>query len=137
MAKTSTTGVPAVPEDVLNAFRARREVIINAATRRAMQFAEEVEQHGEKAEELIQSGLTFTVKAIEAAMQTGNTGILDFQIPWGMDRLQHDQVQPGQVLHRFKIIKQVVTDMFDTQIAQHINPYIDHLIAQQEEGMQK
>jgi len=132
---TVEKNLPPIRGDILEKFQALRPAIIQEAARRSLQFEDEVSQHGEKAESILKIGLTFTVQAIEAAMRTGNTGIIDYQIPWGLDRLTVDKVQPQHVLHRFQILKQVINASMQAETAARINPYIDQLIQKQKEGM--
>ena len=112
-----------------------RDAIIAETLKRSMQHNDEVAQHAEQGPQLIRSGLTFSMQAIETAMQMGNVDILRFQIPWGRDRLIHDGVQPGHVLHRFEILRQVGAELLPPPAAQEWLQYVNWLIHEQERSM--
>lgn len=124
-----------VSEESLAIFRSRRGEIVVETTRRALAFEDEVAQHGGEAETLISTGLDFTTRAIETAMQYSDTAVLAHQISWGFERLQHDGVLPSHVLHRLEILEEVISTLFPKQHSQEINQFVRWMITEQERGM--
>ena len=129
------TNIGPVSEESLAIFHARRAEIIAEATRRALTFQEEVAHHGPEAEQLIATGLDFTTRAIETAMQYSDTSILSHQISWGFDRLPNDGVLPSHVLHRLEILSDVISDLLPAQNARAIVQYLSCMIAEQRKKM--
>ncbi|MCX6033260.1 MAG: hypothetical protein NT169_28765 [Chloroflexi bacterium] len=126
--------VPISPE-TLKAFQARRAEINRLVVARALERRDEVAQHGEQAEELITAGIEFTTQMLETAMQFGDITTLDYQLAWAWDRLPHDGVAPAHLLSRFQIYADVVASLLPAHQASEVTPYLDWMIARQQELM--
>jgi len=66
---------PSINESVL-ALKSNRETIIAATTAKALLYKQEVAQHGDDAEQIISSGLEFTLMGLETAMLFGEKNLL-------------------------------------------------------------
>jgi hypothetical protein len=81
-----------VSEQAMENFYNQQEDIIEESVRLSMSFHEEIEPHGEKAKQIITSGYEFTLKMLAAAMEKGDSQLLDDQAIWAVRRLTHDDV---------------------------------------------
>lgn len=88
-----------------------------------------MEHHGEKATELLTTGLEFTTKMLEVALSMGEVALLEDELKWAQDRLPHDGVQMEHVLNRFKIYRQVINETLPSGYANEINTFIDWMIS--------
>lgn len=117
-----------ISEETARKLLAAIDEITNETVSRSMKYKDEIEQHGEKAFELLKNGMYFTFKMLFAAMQTGETGLLDDQAEWALSRLPHDNVRPVNIIKRLERMKTVVAEKMSREHTQEISPYIDYLI---------
>lgn len=119
---------PIYPE-ALESFQENRNIIIKETVSRSLKRDHEVDHHGEKAPELLTTGLEFTTKMLEAAMSMGEVALLEDELKWAQDRLPHDGVQMEHVLNRFKIYREVINETLPSGYANEINTFIDWMIS--------
>lgn len=119
---------PISPE-ALESFQENRNIIIKETVSRSLKRDHEVDHHGEKAPELLTTGLEFTTKMLEAAMSMGEVALLEDELKWAQDRLPHDGVQMEHVLNRFKIYREVINETLPSGYANEINTFIDWMIS--------
>lgn len=127
----------AVSAEALAAFRAASQSIVDRVVVRSLANQDEVVQHGEAAGPLITSGIRFTTQMLEAAMAVGEVALLEDQLAWATDRLPHDGVSSEHVLHRFRIYGEVVQELLPAKYWAEIMPFVDWLIARQQEIMRQ
>ena len=121
------SGEMAVSPATVAVFAAERSRIIEMTVARSLERTE-VAQHGQDAERLLTIGLDFTTQAIMIAMQLVNPALLDQQLQWGNTRLPHDGVSAEQLLQRFQILAEVITETLASLDAQAVNSYVNRLI---------
>ena len=121
------SGEMAVSPATVAAFTAERSRIIEMTVARSLERTE-VAQHGQDAERLLTIGLDFTTQALLIAMQVVNPALLDQQLQWGNTRLPHDGVSAEQLLQRFQILAEVITETLASLDAQAVNSYVNRLI---------
>ncbi len=131
MAAKRGSGLEPVGGEALEAFRAARADMMRGVVARSMERTDEVAHHGPRAELVLTGGLEYTFKMLEAAMAVGEVGILEDQLQWAAVRLPHDGVQPGHILSRFRILRDVVEATLPPDHAREIVPYLKWLIDRQ------
>lgn len=119
---------PAASEETVAAFRDAAEAITQDTVRRAMEYPEEVAHHGEEAPAMLHQGLWFTTKGLETALAFHTVSLLEDQMRWGMDRLQHHEVEPKHVLHRLQLYRVAVADHLPAEQAAEVNAYVSWMI---------
>ena len=129
--------IPAVSAETLAAFRENQETVIEKVTERSLAREHEVAHHGDDAERLIKSGLTFTTRMLDAAMAVGEVSLLEDQMTWAMERLPHDGVVPQHILNRLRIYREVVREMLPERHASEIEPYVTWMINRLEELLEE
>ena len=126
-----------VSDAALAAFRKEKKTIIQEVTTRSLRQRDEVAHHGEKAEQLIRSGIEFTTRMLEAAMVMGEVALLEDQLAWAMERLPHDGVSPEYVLNRFCTYREVVEEHLPAAHSSEIIRFLEWMITRQRELLQK
>jgi hypothetical protein len=117
-----------VSSEALDAFTIVQNEIIQETVERSMEHTEEISQHGDRAHELLTSGMSFTVQMLVSAMQTGEPNLLDDQAKWASQRLPHDQVFPDQIIKRLVRMEEVVNEKMTESHANEITQYVQYLI---------
>jgi hypothetical protein len=129
--------IPPVSAEALAAFREKQETITEQVAERSLAREQEVAHHGEDAERLIKSGLTFTTRMLDAAMAVGEVSLLEDQMTWAMERLPHDGVVPAHILNRLRIYRRVVRETLPERHASEIEPYLTWMIARMDELLEE
>ncbi|MDI6644134.1 MAG: hypothetical protein QME14_03675 [Methanobacteriaceae archaeon] len=122
-----------ISKDALNAFISAGPYIIKETVKRSMQRKNEVEQHGDDAEQILTTGMEFTTRMLETAMALGEISILEDELRWARDRLPHDKVSLEHILKRFKIYRDVINDQLDPEYSKEIIPFLDWMIKRQKQ----
>lgn len=130
---TEMNNLKPVSPEAVEAFKKEQQNIINDAVAVSMKFKEDVEHHGEQAEQLIGTGLMFTAKMLEAILPTGQTVLLDDQLKWAVERLPHDGVQTTQIIKRLNYFSEALSKRIPPRLSEEIIPYIDYMIKRMEE----
>jgi hypothetical protein len=125
-----------VSPETLAAFRAHRAHLIETVVEWSLARPEEVVQHGAGARRVLAAGLEFTTQILEAVMQVGELGLLDYQLQWARDRLPHEGVAPAHLLARLEIYAQVVSGLLPAVQAAEVNRYVEWMIARQRQLME-
>jgi len=134
---SAINGLPPISPEALESFQENRNIIIKETVSRSLKRDHEVEHHGEKAPELLTTGLEFTTKMLEAAMSMGEVVLLADELKWAQDRLPHDGVQMDHVLNRFKIYREVINETLPSGYANEITTFIDWMISYQQALMEQ
>lgn len=129
--------LPPISPEALESFQENRDTLIKETVSRSLKRDHEVEHHGEKAPQLLTTGLEFTTKMMEAAMSMGEVVLLEDELKWAQDRLPHDGVQMEHVLNRFKIYRDVVNETLPSEYANEITTFIDWMINYQQALMKQ
>ena len=122
-----------ISSESMGAYKKEVQNIVKETVGRALEFKEECEQHGDKAEQLIAMGLQFTTNMLEAIMASGNVALMEDQLSWAMDRLPHDGVAHKHMIHRLEILSEVANEKLPADNSAEIVPYIKHMVARSEE----
>jgi hypothetical protein len=122
-----------VSPGALAEFKKFQPNIIKLIVERSIEHKEDVAQHGDRAAEILTSGLEFTTKALETSMQLHNVDLLEYQLQWAWDRLPHDNVQAKHLVSRFKIMAGVIEETLTPQNAAEVNQFVTWLIERQNE----
>lgn len=125
---STETQLPPISKEALASFQENRDAIIKETVSQSLKIDHEVEHHGEKAPQLLTTGLEFTTKMLEAAMITGEVVLLEDELKWAKDRLPHDGVQMEHVINRFEIYRGVVNETLPSDYASEIITFIDWMI---------
>lgn len=123
----------AISKDALNAFISAGPYIIKETVKRSMERKDEVNQHGEDAEQILTTGMEFTTRMLETAMSLGEISILEDELSWARDRLPHDNVALEHILERFQIYQEVLNEQIEPEYCQEINPFLDWMITRQKQ----
>lgn len=129
--------LPPISPEALESFQENRDTLIKETVSRSLKRDYEVEHHGEKAPQLLTTGLEFTTKMMGAAMSMGEVVLLEDELKWAQDRLPHDGVQMEHVLNRFKIYRDVVNETLPSEYANEITTFIDWMINYQQALMKQ
>jgi hypothetical protein len=99
-----------VTQETLLAFRSETPGIVAETASRSLARRGDVAQHGAEAPRLITSGIEFTMKMLDAAIAAGESALMEDALRWSLDRLPHDGVSTEQVLSRFAMLREVVSE---------------------------
>jgi len=135
--KSAKNKLPPISPEALASFHENRDTLIRETVTRSLKRDHEVLQHGEKAPKLLTIGLDFTTKMLEAAMSMGEVALLEDELKWAKDRLPHDGVEMEQVLHRFKIYRDVIQETLPLEYANEITAFMDWMINYQQALMKQ
>ncbi|AUB59743.1 MAG: hypothetical protein KO318_03290 [Methanobacterium sp.] len=124
--------LPPISPEALSSFQENSASLIKETVSRSLKRDHEVVHHGEKAPELLTTGLEFTTKMLEAAMSMGEVALLEDELKWAKERLPHDGVKMEHVLHRFKIYRDVVQEILPSEYATEITAFMDWMINYQQ-----
>ena len=123
---------PPVSAETLAAFRQQAEAITRSTVQKALAFPEQVAHHGEKAAELLFTGLQFTTKGLESAMAFHTMQLIADQMDWARQRLPHDGVTGQHILHHLTLYRDSVTEILSPEQAVEVNKYVDWMITYQQ-----
>jgi hypothetical protein len=129
---SSQNDLPAISKEALVAFRVAALEIIKETVAQALFYADDVAQHGDQAESLIEAGLEFTTRMLDSAMCVGGTVLLEDELLWAKDRLPHDGVSMQQVSKRLKIYRQIMLKKLTPKDGIEVARYIDWMLAKLE-----
>ncbi len=124
--------LPPISPEALSSFQENSTTLIKETVSRSLKHYHEVEHHGENAPQILTTGLEFTTKMLEAAMSMGEVSLLEDELKWAKDRLPHDGVKMEQVLHRFKIYRDVIQETLPSEYATEITAFMDWMINYQQ-----
>jgi hypothetical protein len=122
-----STDIAPVSHNTLEAFKLEMPLIQKEVVRRSLEREDEIEHHGQEAERIMEAGVGFVTRMLEAAMTVGGTSLLDDQAAWARNRLPHEGVRMQHIINRLTIYSDVVGEMMSSQQVEEIVPYIEHL----------
>jgi len=118
----------AVSQEAMNAYNKAKKQIESAVVERAMKDKKDIVQHGDKAEDILRSGISFTSEIMASAMTVGEPGLLKDQIEWSKSRLVHDGVDQEQIKKRFQYFIQEIERQLPQDYSTQIVPFFDWMI---------
>ncbi|HNR45072.1 MAG TPA: hypothetical protein PLI06_09825 [Methanofastidiosum sp.] len=121
--------LPAISKETLEYFQKSSPDIIKKTVALALKREDEIKHHGKDAPKILTSGMEFTTKMLEAAMSMGEINLLEDEIKWAKDRLPHDGVEMEHIVNRFKIYREVITEILPTENALEVTAYLDLMIS--------
>jgi len=99
----------------LNAFRIKKQQILDEAVKSALKNTDEVSQHGDQAARLIRSGFSFTLDVLESAMTLDEPALLKDQLQWALIRLPHEGVTREHLISRFNMMQGIMKYFVPTE----------------------
>lgn len=124
---------PIVSPEELAVFKKMRQQIVASAVARILKTTEFQSAMGEKSEEILLSGMTFTAQTLESIMAVSLPDIVHQQLAWGNDYLPRMGISSKMVLRNFEIFAEAMEELIPHDTHPGLAAWMQKVIAKQRE----